>query len=174
LIVSVLPELSLVFANRVNEVRQADSHHFFPYGHAILLGNATRGQIFRPDERDEAVDGEMSESEVAAGAGGFRREALIPMIAADVVADLDFVRVVDLLYNEAAVADQFLSCLQDHRPEAVAFVDVTATVPRYPLFDCRVIERRGIEAHGFRIGEDAGEGVDIVGDEFAEDEALGF
>jgi len=96
-----LAALSLVFANRVDQVREPDSDDFFPDCHAIFFCDAPRRQVFWADERDETVDGEVRESKITAGERGFSGEALVPMIAADVVADLDFVCVVDFLNDEA-------------------------------------------------------------------------
>jgi DNA ligase (NAD+) len=56
----------------------------------------------------------------------------------------------------------------------VAVIGAAAKVPGDPVFDAVAIKWRGIEAHGFRIGEDAGESVDIVRGKLAKDQARGF
>ncbi|MGA8502378.1 MAG: hypothetical protein WB683_12580 [Candidatus Sulfotelmatobacter sp.] len=101
------------------------------------------------------IDGKVAESVVAAGAGRFRRQALPPVIAAHVVADLDLVRAVHTLNRQAAIADQFAIRFQNHCPEPMAVVGVAPQVAGDPFFDSGVSERRGIETHGFRVGENA-------------------
>jgi hypothetical protein len=81
------------------------SRHFFPDRHAILLGYAAGGKVLRTNNRNQPADTKLSESVVAAGAGGFGREALSPVIAAHVIGNLDFVRSVYLLNHEAAIPD---------------------------------------------------------------------
>src|ERR1700675_2630331 len=92
---------------RINQVRQVCPPLLFPYCHANLLSHASRWQIFWPKDRDQTVHRESCKSEATAGAGGFRCETLSPVIAADVVADFDFVCAIDILNREATVADQF-------------------------------------------------------------------
>jgi hypothetical protein len=56
----------------------------------------------------------------------------------------------------------------------MAVSGVAATVAGDPLFDSGAIKGSGIEAHGFGIGEDAGEIVRIGRGEFAQNQAWSF
>jgi len=64
---------------RVNQMQEAASHHFFPRGHADLFGHAARGPILGTDDRNQTFDRKAGKSEVAAGAGGFRGKTLPPI-----------------------------------------------------------------------------------------------
>ena len=48
---------------------------------------------------------------------------------------------------------------------------VAALIAGDPVFDGAAIKRRGIEAHGLRVGEDEGEGIYIAGHKLAKDQA---
>jgi hypothetical protein len=91
--------------------------------------------------------------------------------APDVVTDLDFVCAVYLLNDQATVADQFTTRSQNHGPKTVAVFGVAAPVAGDPFVDSRTIQRRGIETHGFRVGENIAQRVRIVRREFAQDQA---
>src|SRR5579863_1846737 len=78
-----------ILFDRVNHVGKVDSRYFFSDRHAVLLSNAAGGKVLRTNNRNQAFDWKVSESVVAAGAGGFGREALSPVIAAHVVTNLD-------------------------------------------------------------------------------------
>jgi hypothetical protein len=98
------------------------------------------------------LHGQAVEAVIAAGASCLRGQALSPLIAAHVVANLDFVVAIHILHCEAAVTDQFAAGFQDHGPEAVTVFRVALEVARNPRFDTGAVERGGIEAHRCRVG----------------------
>jgi len=59
-------------------------------------------------------------------------------------------------------------------PEAVAVGGMATEVVSDPLRDARATRWRGIEAHGFRIGEYEGKSIHIVDDELSQDQTWGF
>jgi hypothetical protein len=150
------------------------SRYFFPDRHAILLGYAAGSEVFRTDNRNQPANNKVSETVVATGAGGFGRQTLSPKVAARVIANLDFVYVLDILNGQTAITDQSPTGLQNHCPQAVAIFGIAPTVARDPVFNSYLVKGRGVEAHSFWVGENAGESVDIVCGEFTKGQTRGF
>ncbi len=123
----------------MNHVPKVGTGYFFPRRHADFFCDAERGQILGADDRDQAGYWKAGESEVAAGAGGLGSQALSPEIAADVVADLDFVCAIYILNRQATIADEFAVCFRDYCPETVAVLGAAATVAGDPLFDAGLV-----------------------------------
>jgi hypothetical protein len=96
------------------------------------------------------------------------------VIATQVVADFVQVLSLDLLPDDAAVADQLPGCLEHHGPQSDAVFGVAADVALDPLFHSGAVHRRGIVAHGLGIGNHESQGVRIFVRKFAEHESLGF
>src|ERR1700728_187208 len=101
--VFMLRELAL--DDRIDQMRKAKSDNFFPHSHAVLFRDPPRRQVLWTNQRNEPLDRKMSESEITTSADCFRSQSLPPEIAAHVVGDLDFVRTLDVLNHQPAVAD---------------------------------------------------------------------
>jgi hypothetical protein len=56
--------------------------------HAIALGDVLGGDVFRTDQRNQAIDFQIRESPFPAGDGSFGCETLPPVVAPQVVSDL--------------------------------------------------------------------------------------
>jgi len=150
-------------------VRKAPPVYFFPDGHAGALGDSARGEILGANQGDQPLSFQVREGPVAASDGGFGREPLTPEVAAEVVSDFVELLAFDLLQDDSAVADDFLSLSQLHGPEADAVILVALAVAFNPLLDTGAIVGCGVIAHGFGIGEDLGESVGVLGSELAQE-----
>src|SRR5580658_6253306 len=116
----------------------------------------------------------MREAPLAASDRRFGRKSLPPKIVTQVVSDFVKALAIDLLPDDATIANEFLRALQLQTPKADAIVNVTQPVSRNPLLDSLAIVGSGIIAHGFRIGENLRQGVGVFGDEFAQQQSWGF
>src|ERR1700691_2733530 len=116
----------------------------------------------------------MCEGPLAASERRFCRKSLSPEGAAQVVSDFVKVLAIDLLPDDATIADEFRYALQLQSPKADAVLNVTLPVSRNPLLDSGAIVRSGIIAHGFRIGQNLSQSVGVFGDKFAQQQPWGL
>src|SRR5450432_4029560 len=98
----------------------------------------------------------MGKGPVAAGAGCFGGVAVSPLVMTEMASDLIEFVAVDLLEDDAAVANEFVGCDQLHGPESYAVVAIPLEIAGDPLLDSGAIERSGIEEHGFGVAQDLG------------------
>src|SRR6185436_20677125 len=76
--------LGLVFpAHRIHTMPLASPFNFLPQRHAIAFCHATRWQILRADERNDAISREIRKAPGFASLCRFGRESLPPLVAGD-------------------------------------------------------------------------------------------
>jgi hypothetical protein len=144
---------------------------FFPDRHAVALGYAAGGEIFGANKRDQALGVKVLECPVAASNRRFRGQALMPMVAAQVVTDFVKPLALEFLTSDSAIADQFAGDFQKHGPEADPIILVALAIARDPLFDSGAIVGRRIVTHGLGIGEDVRKVRGIFWAQFAQAQA---
>src|SRR5664279_5413621 len=126
--------------HRIDQVRQPVVRDLSLQLHSIALRHPTRGQVFRTDQRDYLVSAEGMECQSHAGARRLGGVAVSPLIAAKMVADFQPRLALDVLLNDAAVADDFGVALQRHREQSVAVFAVSPQVALDPLHGVAAVE----------------------------------
>src|SRR5262245_11811708 len=96
------------------------------------------------------------------------------MIAAKVIADLDFIQTFDHLVNQATIADHLSRVFQHERPQTESIGGVALQVAFDPVVYACTVERRRIVAHGFAIADDEGERIRVRVVEFTKEEPRSF
>lgn len=92
----------------------------------------------------------------------------------NVIADFRKTFAVDILDRQAAVADEFAGLLQDHSPQAEAVFPVVLEIPLDPVSGALFVKGLGVVLHGFRVGQDLMQGVEILPFVFPQCQACGF
>jgi len=120
--------------------------------HAVLLGQAARGDVLRVDQRDEPVQVKSVER-VAAGLYSLRRDSLSQQIAAHMPSDPGFCDALSLLDEKPAFVYDFLASFERECPQPEPVLGIAAQAHFHPLLGPASLKHRP-EAHGERIGED--------------------
>src|SRR5712691_5683068 len=104
-----------------------------------------------------------------AGAGSFCGISVVPMVAAQMITDLDLFAVFDILKRKAAVANKFSAALEQYGPQSVAGFRIARKLPADKFADFIPRERMRIVDHSFRVAENRQKGVGIVQGELTQD-----
>jgi len=140
---------------------------------AGLAGDLLGGRVARLDQAHESREPEGVEGEVADSGGCLRGVAPVPVVAAEVVAELGDLLARDLDQLEAAVAHQAAVFPQAYREEAEAVLTLVLEVALQPSADLLSVERRLAErGHHRRVAEDLQQSVHVLGDHRAQNEPL--
>ena len=94
--------------------------------HADLLRDAARGRILGVNLGHEPLHAQLHKGVVATGPGGLGGQALAPVLAQQVPADVGLHAAIDRMADQAAVADGFVTALEGDGPESEAALGVAA------------------------------------------------
>src|SRR5580704_13636585 len=117
----------------IQQMRQPIVHHLAFDLHSIAFGNTTRGDILRPDDRDNFVGPKLTKRVVDACPGSFGGVAMTPLITAQVITHLEHRLFFDSLPYDAAVTDQLDGPFQRHRQDSITVVFIAPLIPLNPL-----------------------------------------
>src|SRR5262245_55702465 len=146
---------------------------FLQQPHADLLGDAARGVVLWMNLGHEPLHPHLREGVVTTRYGSLCRIALAPMRAQHMPANVGFHRAINLMTDQATVADGLIAVLEGDGPESEAILSVTAHLRCYPRFGLRLCPH-GPEAHQERIRKDTVQAVDIRRAHLSQDELSRF
>src|SRR5436190_21467101 len=95
--------------------RKTFEEGFLFESHPDLFGDAARRQIIRVNKRNHARQFQIAKSVIPHGLRCFSRKSATPIIGIEPVPNFDFVRLVDLLMKETAIADQAIIVAMNDR-----------------------------------------------------------
>src|SRR6266852_5301562 len=129
--------------------------------HSAFLGDAARRQVIRMNKRNHARQCQIAKSMIPHGLRCFSRKSATPIIGTKPVPNFDFVRLIDLLMKDTAIADQPIivamnDCKLRWQP---ATLPVNEFVQKDSgLFPCKNTKRK---PHEIRVRHERREKIDI-------------
>src|SRR6516162_6085728 len=137
-------------------------HHLALQLHPISLRHAPRRHVLRANQRDHLVRAEGIKRQSHARPRRFGRITAPPLVAAKVIPHLHRRLALDILLDDAAVANDLFAVLQHYRKKAIAILAVAPLITCDPLLRILAAKRFGIELHRYPITNDGKDNICIL------------